>query len=101
MDKRDVYHSDEDLEQQLIASGIDMTVIPLATMIGYVRKHWDRYVANPGVKDDSLLRFEIRVEPKGTECYYENVIAAVDTGEEMEEHRRSARRHNNVFTTKQ
>jgi hypothetical protein len=113
MDKREVYRTDEELRLQLMASGIDMTVIPLETMIKYVRGYWDLYVLNNEVEDESLLRFGIRVETKESECYYENVIAAVSTGdekfvnlflatgfvpseeqkEEMEEYRR-ARHHN-------
>jgi len=71
----EIYTYDEEIVRQLIASGIDMTVLPKEELVKYVREYWPYEIIDP--KTSNACR--LKVEQKGSECYYENVAAAAET----------------------
>lgn len=64
----EVYLTDKQIEDQLIASGIDMKALPLATLITLVRAHAPRI--------NTSATCQIWVAPKGHKFYYENIYFA-------------------------
>jgi len=76
LEKYEIYVCDEEIVRQLVASGIDMTVFPKEELIKYVREYWPLEVIDVEVSDAAKLV----VESKESECYYENVVAAAETG---------------------
>lgn len=73
--ENEIYLSDREIELQLIASGIDMKIIPLKTLIAYVREYAPRMSVEPDRK-----RCQISVQAKNTEFYYENIYFAAKSG---------------------
>jgi hypothetical protein len=62
------------IKDQLIASGINMNVLPLTTLINLVRTH------APRINNSTGSSCQIWVVPKGGEFYYENIYFAAKSG---------------------
>jgi len=72
----EIYVYDDEIIRQLVESGIDMTAIPKEELIKYVREYWPYELISPKTSNACQLK----VEPKGSDFYYENIAAAAESG---------------------